>query len=174
MKPSSACLSVRVGHCSRRPGTGKGPSHVRQSRRYGLVGVALEAERSIAAKFAEGLTYQEIGAALFIAPTTVRTHLAAIYRKLDVHRPQPRGQPENALLMSSRQCAANVGPTLSLSAWVWSSRRRSPSHLPGHRHERPDIRAVGLEQDVVVALGADDIAAVAIALDRTTERRPQL
>ena len=42
-------------------------------------------ERSIAIKFAEGLTYQQIGEALFIAPTTVRTHLATIYRKLDVH-----------------------------------------------------------------------------------------
>ena len=42
-------------------------------------------ERSIATKFAEGLTYQQIGEALFIAPTTVRTHLAAIYRKLDIH-----------------------------------------------------------------------------------------
>ena len=42
-------------------------------------------ERMIAAKFAEGLTYQQIGAALFIAPATVRAHLAAIYRKLDVH-----------------------------------------------------------------------------------------
>ena len=42
-------------------------------------------EQSIAIKFAEGLTYQGIGEALFIAPTTVRTHLATIYRKLDVH-----------------------------------------------------------------------------------------
>jgi class 3 adenylate cyclase/DNA-binding CsgD family transcriptional regulator len=42
-------------------------------------------ERLIAAKFAEGLTYQEIGEALCIAPTTVRTHLATIYRKLAIH-----------------------------------------------------------------------------------------
>ena len=42
-------------------------------------------ERSIAAKFAEGLDLPGDGAALFIAPTTVRTHLAAIYRKLYVH-----------------------------------------------------------------------------------------
>ena len=38
----------------------------------------------VAAKFAEGMTNREIGATLFIAPTTVRTHLSAIYRKLDV------------------------------------------------------------------------------------------
>ena len=42
-------------------------------------------ERVVAAKFAEGMTYREIGETLFIAPTTVRTHLSAIYRKLGVH-----------------------------------------------------------------------------------------
>ena len=42
-------------------------------------------ERAIAVRFAEGLTYQQVGEALFIAPATVRAHLAAIYRKLDVH-----------------------------------------------------------------------------------------
>jgi DNA-binding CsgD family transcriptional regulator len=38
----------------------------------------------VAQKFAAGMTYREIGNALFIAPTTVRTHLAAIYEKLGV------------------------------------------------------------------------------------------
>ena len=42
-------------------------------------------ERLIAARSAEGLTYQEISEALCIAPTTVRTHLQTIYRKLDIH-----------------------------------------------------------------------------------------
>ena len=41
-------------------------------------------ERAVAAKFADGMTYREIGEALFIAPTTVRTHLSTIYRKLGV------------------------------------------------------------------------------------------
>ncbi|WP_292347400.1 LuxR C-terminal-related transcriptional regulator [Mesorhizobium sp.] len=41
-------------------------------------------ERMIAAKFAEGMTYREIGEMFFIAPATVRTHLSPIYRKLDV------------------------------------------------------------------------------------------
>ncbi|CAN7482188.1 LuxR C-terminal-related transcriptional regulator [Mesorhizobium sp. LjNodule214] len=61
-------------------------------------------ERMVAAKFAEGMTYREIGETLFIAPATVRTHLSAIYRKLDVrskvalatlladHRQQDLGQ----------------------------------------------------------------------------------
>ncbi|RWE47709.1 MAG: tetratricopeptide repeat protein [Mesorhizobium sp.] len=43
-----------------------------------------ERERAVAEKFAAGLTYREIGEALFIAPSTVRTHLAAIYEKLGV------------------------------------------------------------------------------------------
>lgn len=44
-----------------------------------------ERERAVAEKFAAGLTYREIGEALFIAPSTVRTHLAAIYEKLGVN-----------------------------------------------------------------------------------------
>ncbi|MBM2713914.1 tetratricopeptide repeat protein [Mesorhizobium caraganae] len=42
-------------------------------------------ERAVAEKFASGLTYREIGETLFIAPSTVRTHLAAIYEKLGVN-----------------------------------------------------------------------------------------
>ena len=41
-------------------------------------------ERAIAQRFAEGLTYREIGEALYIAPSTVRTHIATIYRKLEI------------------------------------------------------------------------------------------
>src|SRR5262245_60179109 len=41
-------------------------------------------ERVIAGMFAQGMTYRAISDALFIAPTTVRTHLSTIYRKLGV------------------------------------------------------------------------------------------
>ena len=41
-------------------------------------------EQAVAARFAAGLTYRQIGEELFIAPTTVRTHLSAIYQKLGV------------------------------------------------------------------------------------------
>jgi TolB-like protein/DNA-binding CsgD family transcriptional regulator len=41
-------------------------------------------EQTVAAKFAAGMTYREIGEALFIAPATVRSHLSTIYRKLNV------------------------------------------------------------------------------------------
>ena len=41
-------------------------------------------EREIAQAYANGDTYHQIAERLFIAPSTVRTHLAAIYRKLGV------------------------------------------------------------------------------------------
>ena len=64
-------------------------------------------ELQIAQSYAGGATYQTIADALCIAPSTVRTHLAAIYRKLEVSSklelltrlnegdaPQPRSQTE--------------------------------------------------------------------------------
>ena len=41
-------------------------------------------ELTIAERYAEGETYKEIAGKLHIAPATVRNHLAAIYRKLEV------------------------------------------------------------------------------------------
>lgn len=41
-------------------------------------------EREIAEAYANGASHREIGARLFIAPATVRTHLGTIYRKLGV------------------------------------------------------------------------------------------
>lgn len=41
-------------------------------------------ERAVAERFAAGLTYRQIGEALCIAPSTVRSHLATIYGKLGV------------------------------------------------------------------------------------------
>ena len=38
-------------------------------------------ERAVAERFAAGLTYRQIGEALCIAPSTVRSHLATIYGK---------------------------------------------------------------------------------------------
>ena len=51
----------------------------------GWAGDLSDRERLVATKFAEGMTYRQIGERLFIAPTTVRSHLSAIYRKLGVH-----------------------------------------------------------------------------------------
>ena len=41
-------------------------------------------ELQIAQSYAGGETYQTIADALCIAPSTVRTHLATLYRKLEV------------------------------------------------------------------------------------------
>lgn len=41
-------------------------------------------EGEIAAAYAEGASHKEIASRLFLAPSTVRTHLAAVYRKLGV------------------------------------------------------------------------------------------
>lgn len=41
-------------------------------------------EHEIARAYADGMTYKEIAQKLYIAPATVRTHLATIYRKLGV------------------------------------------------------------------------------------------
>jgi DNA-binding CsgD family transcriptional regulator len=69
-------------------------------------------EIEIARHYAEGATYHEIAAALGIAPSTVRTHLAAIYRKLGVSsklelharldgdRPAPRDQTDHGAVIS--------------------------------------------------------------------------
>ena len=46
-------------------------------------------ERAIAERYADGETYTQIADALHIAPSTVRNHLAAVYRKLGV-RSKPR------------------------------------------------------------------------------------
>ena len=48
------------------------------------IDVLSDRERAVAERFASGMTYREIGEKLFIAPSTVRTHLAAIYVKLGV------------------------------------------------------------------------------------------
>ncbi|MCR9109127.1 LuxR C-terminal-related transcriptional regulator [Marivita sp. XM-24bin2] len=69
-------------------------------------------EVQIARAYASGQTYQSIANTLCIAPSTVRTHLASIYRKLDVssklelvnrlegNAPEPRSPSELAKVVS--------------------------------------------------------------------------
>ncbi|MFC3616089.1 LuxR C-terminal-related transcriptional regulator [Lutimaribacter marinistellae] len=69
-------------------------------------------ELQIAQSYAGGATYQKIADTLCIAPSTVRTHLATIYRKLEVsskhelmthlngEASQPRNQSEMAAVIS--------------------------------------------------------------------------
>lgn len=69
-------------------------------------------ESQIAESYAEGCNYQEIASDLHIAPSTVRTHLATIYRKLEVSSkvelasrlagssPAPRDEVDHAAIIS--------------------------------------------------------------------------
>ncbi|UWR21235.1 LuxR C-terminal-related transcriptional regulator [Sulfitobacter sp. S190] len=69
-------------------------------------------EQQIAKSYAAGCNYQEIAANLHIAPSTVRTHLATIYRKLEVSSkvdlanrlngqgPVPQDQVDHAAIIS--------------------------------------------------------------------------
>ena len=78
------------------------------SRQSGLS----QRELQIAQSYAGGETYQTIADMLCIAPSTVRTHLATIYRKLEVssklelatflsgNAPEPRSQAEMAAVVS--------------------------------------------------------------------------
>lgn len=66
-------------------------------------------ERMVAERFARGDTYKEVAASLCIAPSTVRAHLASIYRKLGVNN--------KAALVStlSNDPADSVMPTFAMT-----------------------------------------------------------
>ncbi|MDX8520786.1 LuxR C-terminal-related transcriptional regulator [Mesorhizobium dulcispinae] len=75
-----------------------------------------ERERAVAEKFAAGLTYREIGEALFIAPSTVRTHLAAIYEKLGVRSKVALAMHINAIgaAPAPSSAVADASPVLAI------------------------------------------------------------
>jgi DNA-binding CsgD family transcriptional regulator len=89
-------------------------------------------ERMIAKRFAEGLTYREIGDRLHIAPSTVRTHLATIYRKLEIRK--------KSTLVSLVVGSSNTAALSLLAVWIEAAVRgtapkprgidfpRAPSH----------------------------------------------
>lgn len=80
-------------------------------------------EQQIAESYAAGCSYQDIATELHIAPSTVRTHLAAIYRKLEVSSKlelagrlngavaEPRSQTEMTAVIS--ELALNLEEALS-------------------------------------------------------------
>ena len=74
-------------------------------------------EAEVAELYIDGLSYKEIARALRISPGTVRTHLNAIYRKLEVssrtelmRRLQPVKAPPGAELTPSPTTAEPRGP----------------------------------------------------------------
>ena len=69
-----------------------------------------ERERVVALKWTEGLTYREIAETLFIAPTTVRAHLATIYKKLGIRNKTAL----IALLHQNNGIATTLAPSTAL------------------------------------------------------------
>lgn len=70
-----------------------------------------EREVTVAARYAEGETYKQIAANLYIAPSTVRNHLAAIYRKLGI-----RNKAELIRELSVRVSDIGILPPLEVPA----------------------------------------------------------
>ena len=64
-----------------------------------------EREMMVAERYAEGKTYKQTAAELHIAPSTVRNHLAAIYRKLGV-----KNKPELIRELSARKSDIGILP----------------------------------------------------------------
>ena len=110
----------------------------------------------IAIKFAEGLTYQQIGEALFIAPTTVRTHLATIYRKLDVHTKAALINLANAQSASAtapRSQDVAPCPSVSLLARAEPTPTLRPA-LKAHEAERRQLTVMFVDLVGSTALSA--------------------
>lgn len=116
-------------------------------------------ERVVAGKFAEGMTYREIGETLFIAPTTVRTHLSAIYRKLDI-----RSKVALANLLADQR-EQDTGQASSGGLSVEASGPTVVAVLPFDNlsaDERWNRLADGLSADIMVDLARyPDLAVIA-------------
>ncbi|MEF2552544.1 LuxR C-terminal-related transcriptional regulator [Aurantimonas sp. A2-1-M11] len=102
-------------------------------------------EREIAAAYAGGASYRDIGARLFIAPATVRTHIGTIYRKLGV-------SSKIALLRTLE----HAGPAAAFAAEVIRAapvRRASIAIMPFQGDDAGcGALAQGLVQDIIAGL----------------------
>jgi TolB-like protein/DNA-binding CsgD family transcriptional regulator len=109
-------------------------------------------ERQIALAYADGASHREIGARLFIAPSTVRTHLAAIYRKLGVSSKIELRR----LLAETAGVPAAPAPVPALIAdgsTVVAQHRATVAIMPFSRDgDGRDAIADGLVQDIITRL----------------------
>ena len=55
------------------------------ARRYSAPGILTRSERMVAYQFANGLSHKQVAKNLGISQNTVRSHIAHVYEKLDVH-----------------------------------------------------------------------------------------
>ena len=95
-----------------------------------VTGELSQREREIAVAYADGASHRDIGARLFIAPSTVRTHIGAIYRKLGV-------SSKIALLRALSEPAVGLPPAASVAA----------DALPGGPERRACVAIMPLRPD---------------------------
>jgi TolB-like protein/DNA-binding CsgD family transcriptional regulator len=108
-------------------------------------GALTRREREIAAAYADGACYRDIGTRLFIAPATVRTHIGTIYRKLGV-------SSKIALLRALDQTSATPEP--AAEGVVAASRQRSSIAIMPFQGDGvgQEALAQGLVQDIIAGL----------------------
>lgn len=118
-------------------------------------------ERQIARAYANGDSYRCIAEALFIAPSTVRTHIAAIYRKLDIssklqlHRALSSADGEIEAKSGKEQPASPEDGSIDNAALRFHSiDDEHPSivvlpfnNISGNPHQQPFVE--GLTEDII-------------------------
>jgi TolB-like protein len=110
-------------------------------------------EQAVAEQFAAGLTYREIGEMFCIAPSTVRTHLSAIYQKLGVRTKVGLARQLADFAVPRRPAATSDNPVPVLAVLPFESHSDEPRWLRF---------ADGLTADVVIDLARfSDLAVVA-------------
>jgi len=91
-------------------------------------GILSRREKEVAEAYASGLNHKQVGASLYIAPTTVRTHLGAIYRKLDVSSKIEllhKLDAERPRLPSTLERSAELAARPSIAVLPFENRSRS-------------------------------------------------
>lgn len=96
-------------------------------------------ERLIAERFAEGLTCRENGALLHIAQSTMRTHLATIYRKLEIRK--------KATLVSLVVRRSNAAALSLLALWIEGAIRGTAPKARGFDFPRSAMASMSVERD---------------------------
>jgi TolB-like protein/DNA-binding CsgD family transcriptional regulator len=109
-------------------------------------------EHEIAVAYAEGESHKQIAARLFLAPSTVRTHLGAVYRKLEVSSKLEllRLLAASDMAEAAARSTADAMPCLEPTALP---RRASVAIMPlSVESGESDALARGLVQDIITRL----------------------
>ena len=103
-----------------------------------------EREMMIAERYAGGKTYKQIASELNIAPSTVRNHLAAVYRKLGV-----QNKPELIRELSARRSDIGILPPVETLAATTSVLRNLDKTVP--------LSKVGASIAVIMAADLEEL-----------------